>query len=281
MLKWYKKQGVTIRGALIGALVGGACAIFAAILVGVIELVPIIIDFSPTGTIAPTQNPTAVITPSLTPTLTPSLTPTQVTITPTNTNLRILYEADFSLWGDESVECAEFEFVPEENERHWRIKCLHTDGTSILSIGFLDFDLRVAARKVQGSNRAWYGIVLSSERETKIINHRFFISGLGTYTYEVATFNKDGNQIDLDIIAPAEISPAIITKDATNLIQIIRKRSVVEFRVNNQTLLIIETSISGNEEIRIGPSVITPNENRGGDDFIDIAFKNLIIYEVP
>lgn len=278
-MKWYKRQGATIRAAIIG----GLFAILAAVLVGVFELLtpnpPVIVYLPPTAISTSMPTPTIEVDQTLNP-IQITLTPI-ITITPTSINSRVLYEADFSLWSDEAQECAEFEFVSTEKARHVRLNCLHTDGSSTLSIGFLDFDLRLTAQKVSGSNRAWYGIVLTSERDDKHINHRFMISGLGTYTYEVATFNNEGEQIDLEIVVPSEISPAIIPKEGTNFIQIIRKRAVIEFRVNDQTLLVMETSVGGNEEIKIGPGVITQNQDEGGDDFVDIAFKELILYEVP
>lgn len=76
MWKWYKKQGVTIRAAIIG----GAFAIFAAILTGAIELMrpnpPIVIQLVPTensiSTLTITRDPSIIQTAIISPTITPT-----------------------------------------------------------------------------------------------------------------------------------------------------------------------------------------------------------------
>jgi hypothetical protein len=62
MLSWYKKQGVTIRGAIIG----GAFAFAAAVLLGVFELLkpnPPVVIILPTP-VTPTQTPNSVFSDS-------------------------------------------------------------------------------------------------------------------------------------------------------------------------------------------------------------------------
>lgn len=205
--------------------------------------------------------------------------PLSVTSTPSSLIEKLLYDADFSLWSDETHECVEYEYIASEQARHTRVKCLRSEGTSFPRTKFLDFDLHVTAQKVSGSNRAWYGVVVQEETDDGRRDHRFFVSGIGNYTYEIAKYDAKGNDVGLDIIIPAEHSPAIKTKDDTNTIRVIRRNNVIEFRVNDQTVFIRETSIGGTQAVNIGMTIITQTENKGGDDFIDVAFKTFTVYE--
>ncbi len=197
----------------------------------------------------------------------------------TSDTARVLYEADFSFWRNESYKCVEYEYVPSENARHTRVRCLHAAGTSTPSTKLLDFDLHITAQKVSGSDRAWYGAVLHSSEGGKETEHRFFISGIGNYTYEIAEYNQAGEQTSLSIVIPHAYSPAIRTKDGLNSIQLKRRRGAIEFRVNGETVFIKETSLPATGEVTAGLAVITQNEDYGGDDFVDVAFKLFKAYE--
>ncbi len=120
----------------------------------------------------------------------------------TNTAPRqILLDADFSLFSPSSAGCRAHYYDADEDEWHIQVNCLGKQAITFANQEFLDFDLEVVTRKVAGSDRAWYGITLATGLKTPYErNYRFLISGLGTYTYEIATFNGGDRQAELEII---------------------------------------------------------------------------------
>lgn len=199
---------------------------------------------------------------------------------PVDNTRRKLYEADLSMWSSEDFETVEYKYDKEDKARHIIVKKLKSSGSSTPSTKFLDFDLNITAEKIAGSNRAWYGVLIRSHQEDRRIDHRFLISGIGNFTYEIGGFEKDEDeQGDLTIISGAESSPHINQKNQTNHLRLIRRRTVVEFRVNDHHLLTKEVSLLPTEEVELGTIVITPKENKGGDEFVDIAYHDFVVWE--
>jgi hypothetical protein len=212
--------------------------------------------------------------------LTPTNKPAIKTSMDTDNTRRKLYEADLSLWSSENFETVEYKYDKENNARHIIVKKLRSSGSSTPSTKFLDFDLNTNTEKISGNNRAWYGILIRSHQNDRRIDHRFLISGIGNFTYEIGGFEEDEDeQGDLTIISGAESSPHINQKNQTNHIRLIRRRTVVEFRVNDHHLLTKEISLLPTEEVELGMIVISPKEDKGSDIFVDIAYHDFVVWE--
>ena len=151
---------------------------------------------------------------------------------------------------------------------------------SDLKLPLIDFDFEVVARKVSGSNRSWYGVYIVQGRGmSEVKYHDFFVSGLGTYTYEVKTMDaEESAQINLNIVIGSQLGISVKPGNSINKIRLIRRGSIIEFWVNQERLLELEASLNQREEVRVGIAVHS-ERNLPDNSHIEVAFKEWVFFE--
>lgn len=151
---------------------------------------------------------------------------------------------------------------------------------SDLRLPLTDFDFQVLARKVSGSNKSWYGAYIVQGRGSHQVKyHDFFVSGKGTYTYEVKTMDDaEKKQEEIDIIQRAQLAFAIKPGNSTNRIRLVRRESIVEFWVNESRILELSTTLSRLEEVQAGIAIHTERDLPPGKH-IDAGFSEWVFYE--
>jgi hypothetical protein len=194
----------------------------------------------------------------------------------------ILYRADFNLFTPESYDCVNYTYDNSLDEWQIEVNCARTQANSFIPQVFPDFELEIVTKKLSGNNHAWYGIVIAAGYKTDHeVHHRFMISGLGTYTYEIATYSPDGKeQIKLDIKDPFTNSPYINRENDQNNIKMIRRGSIIEFWVNDNFVLARDIGIGQFEPVNLAPSVIMPKEIQGNEEeYISVGFSDFVVFE--
>jgi hypothetical protein len=144
-----------------------------------------------------------------------------------------------------------------------------------LRLPLVNFDCEVVARKVSGSDKSWYGVyVVQGRGEGEVRYHDFFLSGKGTYTYEVKTMDRNEKaQQALDIIQRAQLAPAIKSGDDANRIRLSRRGSTFGFWANGVKLLTAHAAFRRREKVQVGIAVHTERDLAAGNH-IDVAFKD-------
>lgn len=193
----------------------------------------------------------------------------------------ILYDADFSVFSPESNECNSYEYDPATDEWVLELRCPGRQAGTFVNQSFSDFHLEIVARKEKGFDRGWYGIVVATGRGTENeVRHRFFVSGMGTYTYEIATFDGGDSQAGLEIVTEAELSSNINRGNDDNELSIIRNGRVIEFWVNGERLLDRVTTIDEDAEVQIGMVIIAGSQYADEwEEEMRVAYRSLIVYE--
>jgi hypothetical protein len=175
-----------------------------------------------------------------------------------------------------------FQKYYDESRGEYRIRVtdpLKRPGSDLkLPLG--DFDFEVIARKVSGSNRSWYGVYVVQGRGSDSVKyHDFFVSGLGTYTYEIKSMEADESaHKDLEIIQSSRLAFSVKAGDSSNRIRLVRRLSIMEFWVNEERLLELQTSLARLEEVQIGIAVHAERHLPPGDH-IDIAFSDWVFFK--
>lgn len=193
---------------------------------------------------------------------------------------KLLQAANFDHYRPETYDCVKY-YLDIRDEWHLQVTCPAKQASSYIRLdeNIADFELETKVRKVEGSDRAWYGIYLSTNRTgEQHEDHRFLISGMGTYTYEIATFGGD-TQVDLDFVIPSTTSRAVNPRNDLNELRIRRKGKTVWFWVNDE-LLVTADSLPENQQLEIAMAAITPSRDpRPEDDYVDVEFISLYLFE--
>lgn len=237
-------------------------------------------------TSTPTSTPTATATPTTTSTHTPMPTSTSApTLTPTATSTPtppVLFIADFSVFNSEENECNAYGYRPKTEERIIKLTCPGRQAITYVNQDFRFFDARITAHKEQGLERTWYGLVLRANAgEENEQNFRFFISGIGTYTYEIATLENGTRQTNLEIIIPGELTPHVNSGNEANELRLLRRGVIVEFWVNGVRLLERELPLPEFQEVEVGFGALAGSQyaDQWEEDFV-ISFSNMTVYDV-
>jgi hypothetical protein len=210
-----------------------------------------------------------------------SITPTRLAGTSTPVAVapptpEILYKPDFRILKNSSQTCGQFAYSPGDDAWHLRITCLHTQlSTSFDAISLHDFEYHVTATKISGSNRAWYGLMLTAVTNTFTSTHRFMLSGVGNWTYEVETKGAQQSKSDLQIVVPAKYSPAIRTADATNALLLRRQGTELKFYINDREVFSQTNSLLAGLDVTLAVVMGTQKDDLGGDDFVETSYKDV------
>jgi len=192
----------------------------------------------------------------------------------------LLYRVPLSSLSSRSSAHSSKRYTKSRGEYHIRAnKPLRRPGSD-LKMPLTDFDFEVVARKVSGSNTSWYGVyVVQGRGSNDVLYHDFFISGKGTYTYEVKRMDKnETSQKDLTIVQPSQLGMSIRPSNSANHLRLIRREGVIEFEVNGSRVLQATTSLSRTEEVQVGIAVHAERK-LPANQHIEVAFSEWVFYK--
>jgi len=192
----------------------------------------------------------------------------------------IIYRAPLSSFGADSSTKSHKHYDSAKGEYRIRSMSPLRRPGSDLRLPLIDFDFEVLCRKIAGSNKSWYGVYIVQGRGTNQVQyHDFFVSGLGTYTYEIKTMDKkEKKNTKLVIIQKSRLLSGVKGGNSRNRIRLIRRGSIVEFYVNGTRLLELSTSLNRLEEVQVGIAVHA-ERNLPSGKYIDVAFSEWIFFQ--
>jgi hypothetical protein len=157
-------------------------------------------------------------------------------------------------------------------------RCRGAVARTILDAPLTDFDARVRARKVDGDDEAWYGLVAAVTEGTKRVHHRFLVSGLATYAYEVAEYDaNESAQTNLEVVQPAAPAALVQPGNGDNMLRLVRRGGQIEFWVNEQRVLREASAMTEDEAVDLG-LVVTVQNGGSGQGALATAFRDFAVF---
>lgn len=209
--------------------------------------------------------------------------------TASQTTDKVLFRANFAEWPvmDGDGECGDQRYYDESDGYHILVNCGAREYGNRVNPLFDDFDYRVTATKVDGSNFVHYGINASDISKYLQRKYSFFINGRGGYLlmkYTLDTeYPEDLKQIQPEILTQSILSSVVRRDNSSNDLGMVRVGDSFQISLNGEIVYEDELDTSGHQ-MSLGISALIPQvidifTGQSLEQTADIAFRDLVVRE--